>query len=80
MSFFEPVHGSAPKYRGLDRANPVAMILTAALMLRHLGEEEAAQRVERAVAEVLREGKTVTPDLRGTAGTAAMGRAIAEKV
>lgn len=80
VSFFEPVHGSAPKYRGLDRANPVAMILTAALMLRHLGEEEAAQRVERAVAEVLREGKTVTPDLRGTAGTAAMGRAIAEKV
>jgi len=80
VALFEPVHGSAPKYKGQDRANPVAMILTAALMLRHLGEEEAAQSVERAVAEVLDEGKTVTPDLRGTAGTAAMGRAIAEKV
>jgi len=80
VSLFEPVHGSAPKYKGLDRANPVAMILTAALMLRHLGEEKAAQRIERAVTEVLREGKAVTPDLNGTAGTAAMGLAIAEKV
>lgn len=80
VALFEPVHGSAPKYRGQDRANPVAMILTAALMLRHLGKEEAAQRIERAVTEVLREGKTVTPDLKGSAGTAAMGRAIAEKV
>ncbi len=80
VALFEPVHGSAPKYRGQDRANPVAMILTAALMLRHLGKEEAAQRIERAVTEVLREGKTVTPDLKGSTGTAAMGRAIAEKV
>ncbi len=80
VALFEPVHGSAPKYKGLDRANPVAMILTAKLMLQHLGEEEAAQRIERAVTEVLREGKVVTPDLNGTAGTAAMGRAIAEKV
>ncbi|NLA26191.1 MAG: isocitrate/isopropylmalate dehydrogenase family protein [Firmicutes bacterium] len=79
-AFFEPVHGSAPKYRGLDRVNPVAMILAAALMLRHLGEDEAAQRVEHAVAAVLQEGKTVTADLKGTAGTAAMARAIAEKV
>lgn len=80
VTLFEPVHGSAPKYKGLDRANPVAMILTAGLMLQHLGEKEAAQRIERAVTEVLREGKAVTPDLNGTAGTAAMGRAIAEKV
>jgi len=79
-AIFEATHGSAPKYKGLDRANPVAMILTAALMLRHLGEEKAAQRIERAVTEVLREGKAVTPDLNGTAGTAAMGLAIAEKV
>jgi isocitrate dehydrogenase (NAD+) len=56
------------------------MILTAALMMRHLGEEDAADRIERAVAEVLREGETLTYDLGGEAGTAAMGRAIAEKV
>ncbi len=80
VAFFEPVHGSAPKYRGLDRANPVAMILTAALMMRHLGEEEAAHRIEHAVEEVLREGKAVTPDLKGDAGTAAMGLAVAERV
>ncbi len=79
-AFFEAVHGSVPKYRGLDRANPVAMILAAALMLRHLGEDEAAHRVEHAVAAVLQEGKTVTPDLKGSAGTAAMALAIAEKV
>lgn len=80
VALFEPVHGSAPKYRGEDRVNPTATILTAALMLRHLGEEEAAVRVEEAVAAVLREGKSVTYDLGGSAGTAAMGRAIAEKV
>lgn len=72
VALFEPVHGSAPKYRGEDKVNPTAMILTAALMLRYLGEEEAASRIERAVAEVLREGKTVTYDLGGSAGTAAM--------
>lgn len=80
VALFEPVHGSAPKYRGEDRVNPTATILTAALMLRHLGEKEAAVRVEGAVAAVLREGKSVTYDLGGSAGTAAMGRAIAEKV
>ncbi len=79
-ALFEPVHGSAPKYSGQDRANPAATILSAALMLRHLGEEEAAQRIESAVEEVLREGKAVTPDLKGGAGTAAMGLAIAEKI
>ncbi|HHW73675.1 MAG TPA: isocitrate/isopropylmalate dehydrogenase family protein [Firmicutes bacterium] len=79
-ALFEPVHGSAPKYRGQDKVNPTAMILTAALMMRHLGEEDAADRIERAVAEVLREGETLTYDLGGEAGTAAMGRAIAEKV
>ena len=79
-ALFEPVHGSAPKYRGQDRVNPSAMILSAALMMRHLGEEDAADGIEQAVAEVLREGKTLTYDLGGDAGTAAMGRAIAEKV
>ncbi|NLA05788.1 MAG: isocitrate/isopropylmalate dehydrogenase family protein [Firmicutes bacterium] len=80
IALFEPVHGSAPKYRGKDRVNPTAMILTAALMLRHLGEAAAAGRIEKAVAGVLEEGKMLTYDLGGSAGTAAMGRAIAEKI
>ena len=66
---FEPVHGSAPKYAGQDKANPTALILSAALMLRHLGETDAADGVERAVREVIAEGETVTADLGGRAGT-----------
>ena len=77
---FEPVHGSVPKYAGLDRADPTAMILSGVLMLRHLGEAEAAGRVEAAVRHVIAEGRTVTPDLGGTAGTQAMADAIAEAI
>jgi isocitrate dehydrogenase (NAD+) len=77
---FEPVHGSAPKYAGLDRADPTAMILSGVLMLRHLGEMDAADRIEGAVREVIAEGRTVTPDLGGTAGTQAMADAIVETV
>ncbi|HYC07410.1 MAG TPA: isocitrate/isopropylmalate family dehydrogenase [Candidatus Binatia bacterium] len=77
---FEPVHGSAPKYAGLDRSNPTALILSGALMLRHLGETAAAERVEAAVREVIAEGRTVTYDLGGTAGTAAFGAAVASRV
>ena len=77
---FEPVHGSAPKYAGQDVANPTALILSAALMLRHLGEVAAAERVESAVRDVLAEGKTVTRDLGGDAGTQAFGAAVAERV
>ncbi len=80
VALFEPVHGSAPKYAGKDRVNPTATILSAALMLRHLGEEEAAVRIEQAVAAVLGEGKSTTYDLGGSAGTAALGRAIATEV
>ncbi len=80
VALFEPVHGSAPKYAGKDRVNPTATILSAALMLRHLGEEEAAVRIEQAVAVVLGEGKSTTYDLGGSAGTAALGRAIATEV
>ncbi len=69
---FEPVHGSAPDIAGRGVANPLAMILTAALMLRHLAEEEAAGRVERAVAEVLQDGRTLTPDMGGTGSTDAV--------
>jgi len=77
---FEPVHGSAPKYAGQDRANPTALLLSAALMLRHIGEREAADRLEQAVRGVIAEGRTVTADLGGQAGTRAFAAAVAERV
>jgi isocitrate dehydrogenase (NAD+) len=61
---FEPIHGSAPSHAGKNEANPVAMILSGALMLRHLGEQGAAESVEHAVSRVIGEGKSVTYDLR----------------
>jgi isocitrate dehydrogenase (NAD+) len=61
---FEPIHGSAPSHAGKNEANPTAMILSGALMLRHLGEIAAAERIEEAVAGVIRDGKDVTYDLR----------------
>jgi isocitrate dehydrogenase (NAD+) len=64
LAVFEPVHGSAPKYTGQNRLNPTATILTGTLMLRHLGEQEAAERVEAAVAEVIAKGRHVTRDLK----------------
>ena len=64
IAVFEPVHGSAPKYAGLDKVNPTATILSGALMLRHLGEREAGERIESAVATVIGEGKSVTYDLK----------------
>jgi isocitrate dehydrogenase (NAD+) len=73
---FEAVHGSAPKYAGLDKANPTALILSGALMLRHLGHPDAADRVETAVREVIAEGKVTTYDLGGSAGTMAFADAI----
>lgn len=78
-SMFEPVHGSAPKYAGTDRANPMAAILTVAMMLDHLGSGDAAQRVERAVAECLAAGEC-TRDLGGNLGTAATGDAVARRI
>ncbi|MDK2991446.1 MAG: isocitrate dehydrogenase [Clostridiales bacterium] len=73
---FEPIHGSAPKRAGLNMANPTATILSAALMLRHLGENEAADRVVKAVAEVIAEGKEVTYDLGGNTGTKEYAQAV----
>jgi len=61
---FEPVHGSAPKYKGLNKVNPLAMILSGVMMLRHLGELTAAEKLEKAVASVIEEGKDVTYDLK----------------
>jgi isocitrate dehydrogenase (NAD+) len=77
---FEPVHGSAPKYAGQDKANPTALILSGALMLRHLGHPDAADRVERSLRDVIAEGRTVTYDLGGTAGTQAFADAIIERL
>jgi isocitrate dehydrogenase (NAD+) len=77
---FEAVHGSAPKYAGQDRANPTALILSSALMLRHLGETAAAYRVESAVRSVIAEGRTTTHDLGGSAGTREFAAAVAERV
>jgi isocitrate dehydrogenase (NAD+) len=77
---FEPVHGSAPKYAGLNKANPTALILSGALMLRHLGETDAADALERATREVIAAGETVTYDLGGTAGTREFGEAVAAAV
>jgi isocitrate dehydrogenase (NAD+) len=64
VALFEPTHGSAPKYAGKDKVNPLAMILSGMLMLRHLGEREAADRLEGAIARVIREGKKVTYDMK----------------
>jgi isocitrate dehydrogenase (NAD+) len=77
---FEPVHGSAPKYAGQDVANPTALILSGALMLRHLGEIEAAERVESGLRAVISEGATVPRDLGGQAGTKTFAAAVARQV
>ena len=77
---FEPVHGSAPKYAGQNKANPTALMLSAGLMLRHLGETEAADRLESSVRDVIAEGQTVTYDLGGSAGTREFGEAVAARV
>ncbi|MBA2756525.1 MAG: isocitrate/isopropylmalate dehydrogenase family protein, partial [Chloroflexi bacterium] len=77
---FEPVHGSAPKYAGLDKANPTALILSGALMLRHLGYPVEAERVERAVRAVIAEGSATTYDLGGPAGTSEFADAIIDRL
>ncbi|MFA5145786.1 MAG: isocitrate/isopropylmalate dehydrogenase family protein [Candidatus Omnitrophota bacterium] len=64
VAIFEPTHGSAPKYKGLDKVNPVAIILSGVLMLRYMGEAASADRLERAVASVIEEGRSVTYDLK----------------
>ena len=82
IAIFEATHGSAPKYKGQDKVNPTAMLLSGVLMLEHLGEEKAALKLETAIAKVIREGKQVTYDLKNdrndptAVGTKAMGQAI----
>lgn len=77
---FEPVHGSAPKYAGLNKLNPTATILSGVLMLKYLDEIRAAEKVEKAVETVLREGKHTTYDLGGPASTSEMADAIVSKM
>lgn len=83
---FEATHGSAPKYKGQNKVNPTALILSAKLMLDHLGETDAGQRLEQAVADVIAEGKHVTYDLKPNrddptaVGTREMATAICEKL
>lgn len=77
---FEPVHGSAPKYAGMNRVNPTATIMAAKLMLDYLGEEQAATKIEDSVMKVLSEGKVRTKDLGGSSTTLEMSTAIASCV
>jgi len=77
---FEPVHGSAPKYAGQNKANPTALMLSGVLMLRHLGEQAAAERVEGAIRDVIADGRRVTYDLGGEAGTSDFADAVIERM
>src|SRR5436190_7131994 len=77
---FEAVHGSAPKYAGMNRANPTALILSGVLMLRHLGHPDAAERVETALRDVVAEGRRTTADLGGSAGTSEFADAIVDRL
>jgi isocitrate dehydrogenase (NAD+) len=85
-AIFEATHGSAPKYTGQNKVNPTALILSAVLMLRHLEEVQAAERLEHAVAEVIAEGKDVTYDMKPSrndptaVGTREMGEAIIRRL
>ncbi len=86
VALFEATHGSAPKYKGMNKANPTAMILSGVLMLRHMGETSAADRLENAVAKVLKAGRSVTYDLKAdrndptAVGTSQMADAIIKEL
>jgi isocitrate dehydrogenase (NAD+) len=77
---FEAVHGSAPKYAGQNKANPTALMLSGVLLLRHIGQQAAAERVEAAIRAVIAEGRTVTYDLGGSAGTSEFADAIVARL
>jgi isocitrate dehydrogenase (NAD+) len=86
VAVFEPTHGSAPKYAGQNKVNPMAQLLSAVLMLRHLDEREAADRLEQAIAEVIAEGRSVTYDMKPArddptaVGTSEVADAVIEKL
>jgi isocitrate dehydrogenase (NAD+) len=77
---FEPAHGSTPKYRGMNKVNPAATILSGAWMLRYIDEAKQGDAVFDATMKVISEGKHVTYDLGGTAGTKEMAQAIIAKL
>ncbi len=79
VAVFEPSHGSAPKYVGMNKVNPIAMILSAKMMLDHLGESEMASKLEAAVATVIAEGEVRTYDMGGSNTTTEMAHAVAAK-
>ena len=79
-AIFEPVHGTAPDIAGKGIANPIATILSASMMLDWLGEREGAEAIERAVMMILKEGKTLTPDLGGSATTVEVTEAVLEQL
>lgn len=86
VAVFEATHGSAPKYAGQNKINPMAMMLSGVLMLRHIGEKECADRLERAVAAVIAEGRSVTYDMKAdrddptAVGTSEVADAVVEKI
>jgi isocitrate dehydrogenase (NAD+) len=86
VAVFEATHGSAPKYTGQNRVNPMAMMFSGVLMLRHLGEEDAANRLEAALAAVIEEGRAVTYDMKPTrddptaVGTSQVADAVIERL
>jgi isocitrate dehydrogenase (NAD+) len=86
IAIFEPTHGSAPKYAGQNKVNPMAQMLSGMMMLRHLGEDDAADRLERSIAEVIAEGRSVTYDMKPTrddpsaVGTSEVADAIIDKL
>ena len=80
LAVFEPTHGSAPKYAGMYKVNPIATILSAKLMLDWLGEKEMGARVEAATADVIKEGKVRTYDMGGSSRTLEMAEAIAARL
>jgi 3-isopropylmalate dehydrogenase len=80
LAVFEPSHGSAPKYTGLYKVNPIATILAAKMMLDWLGEVEMGEKIEKAVAEVIAEGKIRTYDMGGSNTTLEIAKAIADKI
>lgn len=86
IALFEPTHGSAPKYKGLNKVNPLAMILSGVMMLRYLKEYEAADRLDNAIAELIREGKDVTYDMKAdrddptAVGTSEVADALIKKL
>ena len=80
LGVFEPSHGSAPKYSGLYKVNPIATILAGKMMLDYLGEFEMAERLEKATAQVIADGKVRTYDMGGSSSTLDLAKAIAEKL